>query len=164
MTHGLSKTSILNGLQCPKRLWLEVHQPELAHYSERSAQSIQAGNEVQEVYRGLIPNGILVEHVDDLKAALQETRLILTGSTCVPVFEGAFQHNGVLVRADPIFPVSAGARMVEVKNAGSVKDYHVQDCAIQTWVIERAGIPVKIVELAFVDTSFVYLVLCPSNN
>ena len=26
----LSKSRILNGLQCPKRLYLQVHQPELA--------------------------------------------------------------------------------------------------------------------------------------
>ncbi len=135
MTHGLSKTRILHGLQCPKRLWLAVHQPELARYSQRSLQSSQAGIDAQEVYRKLIPNGILVGHVDDLKAAVQETRLILAGSAKSPVFEAAFQHSGMLVRADLIFPSLAGLHMVEIKSSRSVKDYQVQDCAIQTWVI-----------------------------
>ena len=156
MSYGLSKTKILYGLQCPKRLWLEVHQPELAQYSELSAQLMQAGNEVHRAYRKLVPDGILVEHVDDLNAALEQTRLILSESAGAPVFEGAFQHNGVLVRADLIFPVSTGSRLVEVKAAGSVKDYHIQDCAIQTWVIEGAGIPIKTIELAVIDKSFVY--------
>jgi hypothetical protein len=156
MSYGLSKTRILNGLQCPKRLWLEVHRPELAEYSKLSAQFIQAGNEVHKAYRELIPDGILVEHVDDLNAALEQTRLILSESAGAPVFEGAFEHTGVLVRADLIFPVSTGSRLVELKAAGSVKDYHIQDCAIQTWVIEGAGIPIKTVELAVIDTSFVY--------
>lgn len=156
MTHGLSKTRILNGLQCAKRLWLKVHRPELARYSARAAQSIQTGIETQEAYRKLIPNGILIGHVDDLTAAREETRLILSESPDVPIFEGAFQHRGVLVRADLIFPSLAGLHMVEIKASGSVDDYQVQDCAIQTWVIERAGLPIKTVSLAVINKSFVY--------
>jgi Domain of unknown function(DUF2779) len=66
----------------------------------------------------------------------------------------------VLVRADLLFPVSTGSRLVEVKAAGSVKDYHIQDCTIQTWVIEGAGIPIKTIELAVINTSFV----CPGGG
>lgn len=159
MSHGLSKSKILDGLQCPKRLWLKVHQPDpdLLRQSPRALQSIQAGIEAQEVYRRLIPNGILVQHVDDQKAALKETRrLILTRATRVPIFEAAFQHRGVLARADVIFPSPDGFHVVEIKASGSVKDYQLQDCAIQTWVFERAGIPIKTVALAVIDKSFMY--------
>lgn len=156
MSYGLSKTSILSGLQCPKRLWLEFHQTERAQYTDASAQFIQTGNDVHNAYRELVPGGILVGHVNNLKAALEETHLILSRCAGAPIFEGTFQYNGVLVRADIIFAVSEGSRLVEVKAAGSVKDYHIQDCAIQTWVIERAGIPIKTVGLAVIDKSFVY--------
>jgi hypothetical protein len=156
MSYRLSKTTILHGIQCLKRLWLEVHQLELVQYSQISAQLMRAGNEVHRGYRELVPDGILVEHVDDLNAALDQSHLILSESSGAPVFEGAFQHNGVLVRVDLIFPVSIGSRLVEVKAAESVKDCHIQDCAIQAWVIEGAGIPIKTIELAVIDTSFVY--------
>ena len=62
----------------------------------------------------------------------------------------------MLIRADLIFPDSAGSRLVEVKAAGSLKDYHIQDCAIQTWVLEEAGFPIETAEVAVIDTSFVY--------
>ena len=90
MQYGLSKSRILSGLQCLKRLWLEIHQPELSQQTELSAQVIQTGNDVHETARGLFPDGILVEHVDDLQAALEETRLVLDRSTGTPVFEGTF--------------------------------------------------------------------------
>ncbi len=77
MSHGLSKSKILYGLQCQKRLWLSVYHPDLLRQSPRALQSIQAGIEAQEMYRGLIPNGILVQHVDDQKAALEETRRLI---------------------------------------------------------------------------------------
>ena len=156
MSHGLSKSKIIHGIQCPKRLWLEIHRPELAKYSEKAAQFLQAGNDAHRAYRELVPDGILVGHVDNLKSALEQTRIILNAASGTPILEGAFQHKGVLVRADLIVPDSKDFRLVEVKAAGSVKNYHFQDCAIQTWVIERAGISIRRVELAFINTSFVY--------
>lgn len=156
MSHGLSKSKIISGLQCLKRLWLKVHRPELAKYSEKAALFLQAGNDAHKAYRQLVPNGILVEHVDDLHAALEQTRITLRESPGDPILEGAFQHNGVLVRADLIVRDSKGFRLVEVKAAGSVKKYHFQDCAIQTWLIERARIPIRRTELALINTAFVY--------
>lgn len=156
MSYGLSKSKIVHGTQCPKRLWLEIHRPELAKYSEKMLQFLQAGNDAHKAYRGLVPHGTLIEHQDDLPEALSRTRLALKECSGTPIFEGAFQHNGVLVRADLIVRDSKDYRLVEVKAAGSVEDYHFQDCAIQTWVIERAGVPIRRVELASIDTSYVY--------
>ncbi len=93
MSYGLSKTKILYSLQCPKRLWLEVHQPDLAQYSEVSIQMMNTGNDVRRVHRELISNGILVGHVDDLEAALNQTDVALKQSGSAPVLEGAFQHE-----------------------------------------------------------------------
>lgn len=156
MTYGLSKTKILNSIQCPKRLWLEAHKPELAKYSAASIQVMQTGNEVHRAYRTLVRGGILIGHTDDLKTALEQTSLAMKKSAATPMFEGAFRNEGVLVRADLLSVGTKGSRLVEVKAAGSVRYYHIQDCAIQAWVIESAGIPIKTIELAFINTSFVY--------
>jgi hypothetical protein len=156
MSHGLSKSKIINGLQCQKRLWLEIHRPELAKYSGKALLFLQAGHDAHKSYRELVPNGTLIEHQDDMPEALAQTRLALRESLSAPILEGTFQHNGVLVRADLIVRESKGFRLVEVKAAGSVKKYHFQDCAIQTWVIERAGITIKRIELALVNTAFVH--------
>jgi hypothetical protein len=47
-------------------------------------------------------------------------------------------------------------KMVEVKSSGSVKDYHRDDIAVQTFVARAAGVPLKSVALAHIDTSWVY--------
>jgi len=73
-----------------------------------------------------------------------------------PIFEATFQHDGVLVRADLLLPTPSGYRMVEVKSSTSVKPYHVDDCAIQSWVLHQNGIPLAAIELAHIDTAFVY--------
>ena len=53
-------------------------------------------------------------------------------------------------------PEPGGYRMTEVKASTRVKDYHLIDCAIQTWVCRQAGIPITRTELAHVDSGFVY--------
>lgn len=152
----LSKSKILSGLQCPKRLYLEVHHPELAEVSEATKQRFATGYAVGEVARSLMPGGILIETGGDLARALQETREALSTSKKVIVFEATFQHKRVLVKADIFSAGSAHRRLVEVKSAASVKDYYPQDVAVQYWVLKGAGYEPDKVELAYIDSSFVY--------
>lgn len=153
---GLSKSRIVAWRQCPKRLWLQIHKPDLLEVSEGAEHAFQIGYEVGEVARGLFPDGVLIGHDDDLTAALSDTKVAMTAHPFQPIFEAAFQYEGVLVRADLLLPTPSGYRMVEVKSSAGVKPYHLADCAIQAWVLQQNGIRLAAVELAHVDTSFVY--------
>ena len=153
---GLSKSKIIAGLQCPKRLWLQVHRPDLLHESAQTQQSYGVGNELGKLAQSLYPAGKLIEDIYNPTKAVDATNLLLGESPTFPIFEAAFKHDDVLIRADIIFNENAGLRLVEVKSATSVKDYHLKDCAIQSWVVENAGYQVTQVELAHVNSSFVY--------
>ena len=98
--HGLSKSRIIAGLQCEKRLWLEVHRRELAQYSEGTQASFNVGHEVGEVARQVKGAGRLIGHDDSLKDAIAETSEALAGTGDVLLYEATFAHEGVLVRAD----------------------------------------------------------------
>ena len=102
------------------------------------------------------PSGILIEHVVQPDLAVAETTQLMTRIPPVPLFEAAFVHAGALVRTDILVPVDDGWRMIEVKSAGSVKDHHLIDCAVQLWVLEGADVKVQQVSAAHVDTGFVY--------
>ena len=148
----LSKSRILSGLQCPKRLYLEVYHPELAVVDAQTQSAFQGGHRVGAVARTLWPGGHLIEHDQDLNAALAETAHCLAEAPGRPLFEATFRHDGVLVRAD----VLAGSELIEVKASTGVKEHHVQDCAIQTWVVGGAWRTPREVRLAHVDRDFVY--------
>ena len=154
MGFGLSKSRIIAWRQCPKRLWLQVHRPDLLEISSADEQRFQIGFEIGEVARRLYPGGILIEE-EDLSAAIEATNIALAEHPDQPVFEATFQRNGVLVRADVLLPEGSSYRMIEVKSSTSVKDYHLEDCAVQTWVMEVAC-PLAGVEVAHVDNQFVY--------
>lgn len=158
--YGLSKSRILAFRQCAKRLWLSVHSPELAQESAFLQARFDVGHRVGEIARRSHPDGILVEHFQDPAEALEATAQAIGQYPERPLFEAAFEHDGVLVRADLMLPGRDGYKMVEVKSSASVKDYHITDCATQAWVIGRARVPLADMEVACIDSSFVY----PGNN
>src|SRR5205814_3761513 len=108
-----------------------------------------------ETARALWPDGVLING-GDLQHALRDTRAALAESPRRPLFEATFEHDGILVRADLLIPVATHYRVVEVKSAASVKDYHLTDAAVQSWVARGAGLKVSSVEIAHIDTAFTY--------
>ncbi len=155
-TFRLSKSRITAGLQCGKRLWLAVHRPELEAYTADTQRRFAAGHDVGEVARELYGPGILIDGDGGLSRALAETERVLAEPGDVTLFEATFRHRGVLIRADVLERRDGRYRLVEVKSATRLKEYHLQDIAIQAWVTEGAGVPLDVLGVAVIDTDFVY--------
>jgi hypothetical protein len=155
-TFRLSKSRITAGLQCGKRLWLAVHRPELESHSPDNQRRFTAGNGVGEVARELYPGGVLIGEGAPLSRALRETEQALAQPGDVTLYEATFRHRGVLIRADVLERRAGRYRMVEVKSATRLKEYHLQDIAIQGWVTEGAGVPLDGLSVAVIDTGYVY--------
>lgn len=152
---GLSKSRLLAHRQCPRRLWLQTYHPDLLEEDAAAEARYAVGHQVGEIARSLHPDGVLIE-TENLQQALAETERLLKEPPR-PLFEATFQTDGVLVRADLLLPDKKKCwRMVEVKSSASVKDYHLTDAAVQAWVGRNAGINVSRLEIAHIDTSFVY--------
>lgn len=153
----LSKSRIVAGLQCERRLWLSTYQRDAMETTPGNQAALNVGNDVGDLARELYGPGLLISHVDNTSRALAETAAALKGKgRRQALYEAAFQYQDVLVRADVLKPVAGGYDLIEVKSSTSVKDYHLIDCAIQAWVIQNAGITLRRVYLAHIDTAFVY--------
>jgi len=152
---GLSKSKLLSSLQCAKRLWLEVHRADLMEVSAASEQRFAIGHHVGQVARDLHPRGVLIASEKNPAQALIETRDQLKAGRRL-LFEPAFHHDGVLIRADVLTVGRAGVRINEVKASTEVKPYHINDAAIQAWVIEQSGLKLDSISIQHIDTRFVY--------
>jgi len=162
----LSKSKLIAYRQCPKRLWLEIHRPELRDDSGSEA-AFATGHTVgavaQEVFDvdgkgiNLDPNEIGWE-----EAAKKTIEAINSGES--PVFEAYFSIPGALALADVMRPdpdcSGLNWEMIEVKASASVKDYHRDDLAVQTYIAHNYGVSLSRIGLAHIDTSFVY----PGND
>jgi len=152
----LSKSRLMAFRQCPQRLWLQSYRRDLAIVDPAAQPRFDAGNRVGEIARRLRPGGTLIGHVDDLGLALQESRDLLAGADDRLLFEAALQHGGVLVRTDVLERRDGRCALVEVKSSTAVKPPHVEDVAIQAWVLRGAGLALERTSLAHIDNSFVY--------
>jgi hypothetical protein len=160
----LSKSRIMSGLQCHKRLWLETYRRELMVYGDATNAAFAQGNLFGEMARDLIAfvhgtTGHLIEAIETPQQALIDTAAAMPLHALL--FEPAFRYEGVFVRTDALIRHDHGDAepsytMVEVKAASSVKPQYVRDVAIQTWVLRGCGLNVTRVELGHVDTSFTY--------
>ena len=149
----LSKSRIAAFEHCPRRLWLQVHRRELASYDERTLRLFKLGHWVGELARARYDHGILLsENHTQLIAAVARTRHLITAPTQSAIFEAAFQHEGVVIRADILEPDGWGGwRLIEVKNSGSVKPYQLLDVATQAWVLRGSRICVSSVIIRHVE-------------
>ncbi len=148
--------------QCPKRLWLEVHRPDLREDSAATEASFQVGHQVGDIARKIYdPNerGALIDVAKEGFARAFARSLELLKTT-EPIFEAGFSAGGALAFADVMLPERKNGqpvwRMVEVKSSTSVKDYHRDDVAVQAFIAQSAGVPLESIALAHIDSSWIY--------
>jgi predicted RecB family nuclease len=155
----LSKSKFVAGCQCLKRLYLHVHEPELAAEPDEAKQAIFGqGHEVGILATRAFPGGVQVEedHLNHQKA-MERTQALLCDNKVLAIFEAAFLFDGVRVRVD-ILERQAGDcwRMIEVKSTSKLKDEHYPDVAIQKYVLEGCGLKLSESCLMHLNRDYVY--------
>jgi CRISPR/Cas system-associated exonuclease Cas4 (RecB family) len=158
----LSKSKIMSFRQCPKKLWLEIHHPELLKHSEASEANFQIGYQVgaiaQSIYDPQSSGAVIDIKTEGFQQALDRSKELL--NSAIPIFEAGFSSSGGLAFADIMMPDELDGirawRMIEVKSSTSVKDYHRDDVAVQTYIAKASGILLKSISLAHIDSSWTY--------
>ena len=154
----LSKSRFMSGLQCHKRLWLQLFRPELAEEADAATQAmLDQGSQVGALARGYYPGGELIdEDHQHLDQALTHTQRAL-GGAAPALYEATVRHDDVLMRVD-ILARAAKARfdLVEVKSSTQPKDEHYWDVAIQAYVAQGAGMSIGRKCLLLIDRDYVY--------
>lgn len=156
-TCGISKSKFVAGLQCRKRLFLQVHNTEIGKITNQHNK--QQGTAVGLLAQSVFPGGVLVEaDPSHLADALQTTKELISNPTVPAIFEATFQHNGVIVRVDVLLrsPDQCGFHIIEVKSATQLRPHHVHDLSIQKYVLRGAGVQVRGSHLMHVNPDYVF--------
>jgi hypothetical protein len=157
VTVKLSKSRFVAGCQCLKRLYLQVHEPELAAEPDGAVSAIiEQGREVGLLARHLFPGGVEVRSDGGLGQAIRTTKELISNPEIPAIFEGAFEHEGIIVKTDVLQRRKENLwRLVEVKSASDLKDQYVQDVAIQSYVLSGSGLKLASVWLAHINRAYV---------
>ncbi len=155
----LSKSKFVAGVQCLKRVYWEVHEPELAAEPDDATQAIlEQGQEVGRLAQQAFPGGVEVEGGrEDLDRALRHTRELISNPGIPAIFEATFERGDVLVRVDVLQCQRDGRwRLIEVKSSTDLKDHYVYDVGIQRRVLSRCGLDVSSAYLMHLNREYVY--------
>lgn len=154
----LSKSKYLKGLQCEKRLWLDKHRPELRDAMDANQEALFAqGTSVGELAQMVFPNGndATPQSYDwaGMAEGIRLTKEWVEAGVEV-IYEAAVSPNGLYAAMDILVKVEGGYRAIEVKSSTGVKDYHINDGAVQYYALTQAGIPIVDIEIMFINNQY----------
>jgi hypothetical protein len=150
----LTKTAILAGLQCDKRLFLMLNRPELAKTSKSPL--AQTGIAVGEQARQAFTGGVLVERFRQDIDPLAQTRMLMDDEHVSAIFEAGFRYQATEVFVDILERTGRSWNLIEVKSSSSIKDAYIDDVTVQYLVLSSAGVAINRVELMYLNKDFVY--------
>jgi hypothetical protein len=150
----LSKTKYLTGLQCPRLIWIEIHEPERIPETDPVTQYIfDQGHLVGELAKKLFPRGIDIS-TEDFMGNISSTIDLLEERK--PLFEAGILVGNLYSRVDILSPAGEeGWDIVEVKSSTSVKDVHINDVAYQRYCCSQSGLNIKKCYLALINNQYV---------
>ena len=150
---GLSKTSYCTGLQCPKILWLDLHNSKEENVSQTNQARINTGIKVGEVARGYFGRYSLVPYNNDIRVRLTETERLLSAKTSV-ICEAFFATDDGFCSVDILRRYKDGYEIVEVKSSTSLKHQYLDDMAFQYHILKGSGLNVKRISLMHINNKY----------
>lgn len=154
MTQLLSKSKYLTGLQCPRLIWIEIHEPGKIPETDPVTQHIfDQGHLIGELAKKLFPEGIDIP-TEDFMGNISTTLELLKERK--PLFEAGITAERLYSRVDILNPTGEeGWDIIEVKSSTSVKDVHINDVAFQRYCCNQSGLNIRKCYLILINNQYV---------
>jgi predicted RecB family nuclease len=119
---------------------------------------LDAGTRVGELARERYPGGVLVDvEYFKVEEGIARTAAILADPAVAVLHEGFIAFDDVVVRPDILVRTRGNRwRLIEVKSTSRVKDEHLDDLAIQAYVLTGAGLTLDATCLMHINTGYLY--------
>ena len=150
----LSKSKYMTGLQCPRLIWIQFHEPAKMPETEPGTQYIfDQGHLVGELAKKLFPEGIDISTGDFMGNISSTTNLLKSRQ---PLFEAGILAGKLYSRIDILSPAAEEEwDIVEVKSSTGVKDVHISDVAYQRYCCNQSGLNIRKCFLALINNQYV---------
>jgi hypothetical protein len=158
----LSKTNFLTCLDCAKNAWLKIHRPDIYKkypLSSFELNIIDTGNKIDELARGLFPNGVLVESRNDTNLTIQ----LMAEKTAV-IYQPVFATKKFITACD-IFVWDSTNNLYDLyeiksstateENGGRKTDEYIIDIAFQKNILNELGIEIGRLNLIRINKEYV---------
>ena len=148
----LTKTLILSGIQCEKKLWFDKN--DKIKIGDKA--SFEAGNRFNNIIRKHYGQGLDLSDEFDHKIAINKTSEAIKSSNVNVIYEGAFQYKQTYIRADVLLKNNDNWTMLEAKASTNIKDINIYDVAIQSYIVKQNGLNLNLNKLININKEFLY--------
>ena len=152
--YSLTKTLILSGIQCPKKLWFELDREQRIKPEDKAL--FWLGNRFNDVVRKHYGEGLDLSNIKDNELALVKTKEAIETDDIQVIYEGAFVYDDILIRADVLIRKQHQWIMLEAKASTNLKEINISDVAIQNHVVKHSGLELVQNKLIYINKEFVY--------
>lgn len=149
--YQLTKSRIMVGLQCPKRLWFDLNEP-----IKKDSHIFHLGNRFGEYIRRHYGVGLDLTGIFNTSVAIKQTQRAILDPDVSVIYEAAFIYQNTLVRVDVLLRRDDDWHLIEAKSSTKLKDEHIKDAAIQSYVVSRSSVSLNKVYVVHINNSFVY--------
>lgn len=149
----LSKSKIISGIQCHKKLWLETHSKQEILESHLFA----LGNRFGEFARMHYGDGVNLDGKKLSDNVVELTNAAIADPNTNAIYEAAFIYENVLVRVDVLKRNNDGWVMIEVKSSKEAKPHHMNDITTQSYVAKGCGLKLHSMKIAHINKDFLYM-------
>ena len=158
MPNVITKSLYLNGLQCPKLLWIMCNDKEKIPEADEALKHIfEQGHQVGELAKTLFPKGIEIKgDYWELEDSDKKSRIAL--KLRKPLFEAGFiAYDGkIYSRADILLPAGKNEwDIIEVKSSTKVDETNIHDVAFQRYCYEKAGLKIRKCFLMHINKEYI---------
>jgi len=152
----LSKSQYTRFLLCPKLLWLSRHdRSRLAPPSPHQQQLSAMGGRVGRTARDLFPGGVEIPYdPQDFPGMVRRTDELIRSGT-ETIYEASFLYKDVFAAADILHYEQGQWHIYEVKASTGVKDYYLDDGAIQYFILNNSGLKAGSVNIVHINNRYV---------
>jgi hypothetical protein len=158
MKPPISKTTYLYGMQCQKRFYLNRFHKTFANPEDEQTQFIfQRGTDVGELAQQLFPGGVNAQGKEKYHSekTVQRTQELLVQTEII--YEAAFIYNDVICAVDILVRNGNNYYAFEVKSTNSVKEQHLDDAALQYYVLSNCGLNLSNFSIVHFNRDYVRL-------
>lgn len=152
----LSKSAFIRGLQCPKSLYLHKYHSEFRdELSEEQLARFRQGTEAGKKAQELFPGGIEIPYDEkDYDGQVRRTKAAMDAGHKI-IYEATFSHSNVFVKVDILRKNRNGWEIYEAKSSAKVKEEHINDTALQYFVVSGAGLKVSKASVVYVNNKYI---------
>lgn len=150
----ISKSQYLRYKQCHKSLWLFNNKSEIKDNNKALEDILEKGIKIGKAARELFPNGVEIEFKNHnfLDMAAETKKLIEKGVKTI--YEPVFIYNDILAICDILHRDEKGWNIYEVKSSTQVKERHLDDIAIQYYVLKNSGLDINSANIIHINKEY----------